>query len=317
MDDLVRFDLNLLVAFDALMTERGVTRAGRVLGITQAAMSNTLRRLRNAFDDPLFVKSGPRMEPTARAIELAEPVRRALAEVRQMLGREGFHPQRSAYMFRIGVVDYGAAMLLPPLLPLLAREAPGVTVELVDVGATEEASALESGTADLVLSRFQWVPPNLLLYRLFQTDYVCVCRRDHPGVGDTLTLEAFVAARHVHYYPRGMHSTVVDEALEGMGLKRTIQARLYSLSLVPFLVAGSDLLAILPEATARHVAPPLGLRILPLPIKTPALRVAIAWHPRTADDPPNVWLRERVKALLSVAGLVQDDAPPAPPHPGG
>ncbi len=309
MNDLVRFDLNLLVAFDTLMTERGVTRAGRVLGITQAAMSNTLRRLRDIFDDPLFVKTGLRMEPTARALELAEPVRRALREVRSALSQERFDPSRSGYMFRIGMVDYAAAMLLPVLLPFLQREAPGVTLELVDIGADEESSALESGTVDLVLSRFQWVPPKVLLHRFFQTRYVCICRPDHPLVGDVLTLEAFLQARHVHYFPRGMTTTVVDEALAAMGLKRDIQARLYSLSLVPFMVAESDLLAIMPEVSARYVAEPLGLKILSIPVETPNLRLAIAWHPRSDRSPPNIWLREQVKRLMAehTGGGVRDE----------
>ncbi len=308
MNDLVRFDLNLLVAFDTLMTERGVTRAGRVLGITQAAMSNTLRRLRDIFDDPLFVKTGLRMEPTPRALELADPVRRALHEVHGALNQERFDPFKSVYRFRVGMVDYAAAMLLPVLLPFLQRTAPGVTLELVDVGGDEESSALESGTVDMVFSRFQWVPPKLMLYRLFQTIYVCVCRPGHPLVGSNLTMEAFIRARHIHYYPRGMTTTMVDEALAAMGLHRNVSVRLYSLSLVPFMVADSDLLAIMPEVTARYVAKPLGLQIVSVPVEIPDLQLAMAWHPRSDQSPPNIWLREQTKILME--GLAGEGAVP-------
>ncbi|MBF0294506.1 MAG: LysR family transcriptional regulator [Magnetococcales bacterium] len=300
MHDLVRFDLNLLVAFDVLMTERGVTRAGRRLGITQAAMSNTLRRLREIFDDPLFVKIGLRMEPTARALELAGPVERALREVRQALNQERFEPSRAEYLFRIGMVDYASVLLLNPLLELLRRKAPGVTLELVDIGGEEERSVLESGEAELVFSRFQWVPPNILLHRVFQMQYACLFRAGHPLVRENgeLTLEAFLEAEHVHFYPRGLTSTVVDESLAHMGRSRKIKARLYSLANLPMAVAESDMMAILPDRVAHRIARPFGLQVAPVPVNTPPLRMALAWHPRTEKSPPNIWLREEVKALL-------------------
>ncbi|MBF0614462.1 MAG: LysR family transcriptional regulator [Magnetococcales bacterium] len=299
MHDLVRFDLNLLVAFDVLMTERGVTRAGRRLGITQAAMSNTLRRLRDIFDDPLFVKIGLRMEPTARALELAGPVERALREVRQALNQERFDPSHAQHLFRIGMVDYASVLLLAPLVELLRVKAPGVALELVDIGGEDERTVLESGAADLVFSRFQWVPPNILLHRVFQMQFVCIFRQDHPLVPDgKLTLDAFLDADHVHFYPRGMTSTVVDEALANLGRSRSIKARMYSLGVIPFMVAQSDLMAVLPDRVARQIAKPLGLGFAPVPVSTPPLRMAIAWHPRTEKSPPNIWLREQVKTIL-------------------
>ncbi|MEO5331608.1 MAG: LysR family transcriptional regulator [Magnetococcus sp. YQC-5] len=299
MHDLVRFDLNLLVAFDVLLTERGVTRAGRRLGITQAAMSNTLRRLRDIFADPLFVKIGLRMEPTARALELAGPVERALKEVRQALNQERFDPTQDQHLFRIGMVDYAAILLLTPLMEFLRQKAPGVVVELVDIGGEDERAVLENGAADLVFSRFQWVPPNIQLHRVFQMQYACIFRAGHPLVPDgRLTLEAFLAADHVHFYPRGMTSTVVDETLAHMGRSRSIKARLYSLGVLPFMVAQSDMMAILPDRVAQLVSTPLGLGVAPVPVNTPPLRMALAWHPRTEKSPPNIWLREEVKTLL-------------------
>ncbi len=300
MHDLIRFDLNLLVAFDVLMTERGVTRAGRRLGITQAAMSNTLRRLRDIFADPLFVKVGLRMEPTARALELAGPVERALKEVRQALNQERFDPGHAQHLFRVGMVDYASVLLLAPLLECLRQKAPGVVLELVDIGGEEERTVLETGAADLVFSRFQWVPPNICLHRTFQMQFACIYRAGHPLVPEgELTLEGFLAAEHVHFYPRGMTSTVVDEALAHMGRSRFIKARLYSLAAIPFMVAGSDLMAVLPDRVARQISQPLGLHFSPVPVKTPPLRMAMAWHPRTEKNPPNIWLREEVKALLA------------------
>lgn len=300
-NDLNRFDLNLLVAFDTLMTERGVTRAGKVMGITQAAMSNTLRRLRDVFGDPLFVKSGLRMEPTARALELAGPVRRALLEVHQTLAQKPFDPAQSDYVFRIGMVDYAAAMLLPKLQPIVQKKAPGVNLEVVDVGGgvDDEIAALESATADLVFSRFQWISPKVMLHRLFETSYVCIHRSDHPLVKEgTLTLDAFLQAPHIHYYPKGMTGTVVDDMLAQMGKSRRIQARLHSLSLIPFILAESDFMAVMPEASTLMLTNSLALKVSKLPFETPKLRLAIAWHPRSDKSPSHIWLRSEIIKLF-------------------
>ncbi|MBF0613211.1 MAG: LysR family transcriptional regulator [Magnetococcales bacterium] len=304
--DIVKFDLNLLVAFDTLMTERGVTRAGRILGITQAAMSNTLRRLRETFDDPLFVKVGHRMEPTARAMELAEPIRTSLDHVRMALNQERFIPAQASNLFRIGMVDYAGAILLPALLNHFSVIAPHITLQVVDIGGEDEVNFLETGVVDLVLSRFQWVPPKVNLHRLFQWEYVCLYRKEHPKMQQGLTLDAFLECQHIHYYPRGMETTVVDEALSLMDRSRHVVARLDTLALIPPMLAQSNLLAVMPEGTAKYFSTAFpALTYQRLPFRTPLLRLALAWHPRTDKSPANIWLREQVKQLL--AELVECD----------
>ncbi|MBF0172708.1 MAG: LysR family transcriptional regulator [Magnetococcales bacterium] len=297
--ELQQFDMNLLLAFETLFIERGVTRAGNVLGITQAAMSNTLRRLRTIFNDPLFVKDGTRMEPTALALELSGPVSAALWEMRQILEVEDFNPATSRTVFRLGVVDYSAAVLIPALIECLQVESPHVSVELIDIGGEDEARFLESGEVDLIFSRFQNIMHKESLKRLYEMHYVCLHRPGHPLVHEgTLTLEAFLQAGHVHYYPKGMVTTVVDEALAHMGASRRIVARMFSLSLVPFIVQSSDLLAVVPEGVARFVAGPLNLSIAPLPIETPPLRIAVAWHRRTENSAQHIWLRQQILSVL-------------------
>ncbi|HIJ84908.1 MAG TPA: LysR family transcriptional regulator [Magnetococcales bacterium] len=299
-NELQNFDLNLLLAFETLFIERGVTRAGNVLGITQAAMSNTLRRLRTIFNDPLFIKDGNRMEPTALALELSGSISASLGEMRQILEIESFDPQSSRTVFRIGAVDYAAAVLLPTLLKRLQNTAPHISVELVDCGGEEERRFLESGEVDLLFSRFQDISTcKESLKRLFEMRYVCLYRTGHPlVVGRKLTLETFLQAKHVHYYPGGMVTTVVDEALAQMGKSRHIVARLFSLSLIPFIVHDSDLMAIVPDGVARFIAGPLNLTIAPIPFDTPPLRLAMAWHPRTENSVQHTWLRQQVLAVL-------------------
>ena len=298
---LSRVDLNLLIAFDALMMEGGVTRAGRRLGITQAAMSNTLRRLREVFDDPLFVKKGHRMEPTSRALELHESASKALFHTHRLLNLKQFDPKQSNMVFRIGTVDYAGALLLPPLVNFFAHESPGMSIQVVDTGGSDELTLLESGQVDLVFSRFQWVPPRVFLYRVFSMTYVCLFRANHPLVHDnTVTMEALLAARHIHYFPRGMDATVVDEVLANLGYKRQIVARMKSFSILPMMLERSDLMTIVPSSTAAYIAKMTGLQWAPLPdmLDTPKLRMAIAWHPRTNQDPANIWLRDSVKEIL-------------------
>ncbi|MBF0134498.1 MAG: LysR family transcriptional regulator [Magnetococcales bacterium] len=298
--ELKNFDLNLLLAFETLFIERGVTRAGNILGITQAAMSNTLRRLRTIFNDPLFVKDGHRMEPTALALELSAPISAALWEMRQILEVEDFDPKTSHSVFRLGVVDYSSAILVPPLLQRLRNQSPNISIELVDIGGEDEERFLESGEVDLIFSRFQGVAIHKdSLKRLFEMRYICIHRPNHPLVADgKITLEAFLQAGHVHYYPKGMITTVVDEALKQLGKSRRIEARLFSLSLLPFIVQGSDLLAIVPDGVAHVIAHPMNLSMVPIPLPTPPLRMAVAWHPRTENSMQHIWLRQQVLSVL-------------------
>ncbi|MBF0421702.1 MAG: LysR family transcriptional regulator [Magnetococcales bacterium] len=297
------FDLNLLLAFETLFIERGVTRAGNVLGITQAAMSNTLRRLRTIFNDPLFVKEGSRMEPTALALELSGPIQDALREMRQIFEVETFNPRKSRTVFHVGMVDYSAAVLLPSLLDRLKEVAPHVSLNLVDIGGEDEERFLETGEVDLIFSRFQNVMHKESLIRLYEMRYVCIARQGHPLVSEgNLTLEAFLKADHVHYYPQGMVTTVVDEALTQAGKSRRIVVRLFSLSLVPFIVQSTDMLAIVPDGVARFVAGPLNLSIIPVPVETPPLRMALAWHPRTENSAQHVWLRQQILLVLEKGG---------------
>lgn len=297
--NLSQFDLNLLVAFNTLMTERGVTRAGRVLGITQAAMSNTLRRLRDTFGDPLFIKSGLRMEPTARALELAEPISRALYHTKRVLDQECFDPVNAQHTFRLGVIDCVASAFLPKLMVQLANNAPGITIEMVDVGSHEQAVLLEQGGVDLSVAWFQWVAGGeLLMQRLFQMEYACLSRPGNPMVGDTLTLEGFLKARHIQYYPRGLETTPVDESLFQMGHTRTIVTKFFSPSTVPYLVSNSDMLAVIPNPFADFLAKPLGLRVDSIPFKTAPLHIAMAWHPRSKNNPADTWFRAQVYAFF-------------------
>ncbi|MBF0448610.1 MAG: LysR family transcriptional regulator [Magnetococcales bacterium] len=297
-----QLDLNLLVAFDTLMTERSVTRSGQVLGITQAAMSNTLRRLRDTFDNPLFIKKGAQMEPTPRAMELSIPITKALYHVGELLNNRDFIPENSTHLFRIAIVECLTSTVLHPLLSILSAQAPNISITVLNCSENRQTSLLDRGEADLVISWFNWMPPKKIQrHHLFKMDFVCLSRRGNPltNSSSTLTLEKFINARHVQYYPQGMDRNPVDESLEKIGKSRKIVTTLSASNAIPQLISRSDLLTVLPRKEALLFQSHFPLNIHPLPFETEPLEIAMSWHKRTDTSLPDIWLREQIKQLAT------------------
>ncbi|MBF0107742.1 MAG: LysR family transcriptional regulator [Magnetococcales bacterium] len=298
-NNLQKVDLNLLVAFDVLMTERSVTQAGRVLGITQAAMSNTLKRLRQTFNDPLFIKLGHSMAPTALALKLSEPITKALDHAQSILKREHFDPGSANRLFRIAISECISAPLLPILLQTLRRVAPGVHLEILEPGGREQTRILDRGEADLLITWFQWVTAGKVhLHRLFDLDFVCIARPGNPHAPEHLSLDGFLAAEHVQYLPPDLTTTPVDEALKQLGHSRKIVCNLNSASILPHLIASTDFLSVLPDHHARFLASGMNLTVHPLPFKVMPLRIAMAWHSRTDESLPDRWMRQTIIDLF-------------------
>ncbi|HIJ84773.1 MAG: transcriptional regulator, LysR family [Magnetococcales bacterium] len=292
-------DLNLLVAFDVLMMERSVTQAGRVLGITQAAMSNTLKRLRLTFGDPLFTKRGHSMEPTALALKLAEPIVKALDHAQSLLVKEQFDPASTNRLFRMAVCDCMSSILIPPLLDHLRKAAPGVRLEVVEPEGPNQAKLLDRGESDLLVTWFQWVTADkVYLHRLFEMNCVCVARPGNPHVGEKLTLEGFLAADHVQFMPPELTTTFVDEALLQQGYTRKIVGRFNNSGIIPHLVATSDLLTVFPDRQAHFLASRMNLEVHSLPFSVMPMRIAMAWHARNEESLPERWLRKVIVDLL-------------------
>ncbi|MBF0421701.1 MAG: LysR family transcriptional regulator [Magnetococcales bacterium] len=297
---LQKIDLNLLVAFDVLMTERSVTQAGRVLGITQAAMSNTLKRLRQTFGDPLFTKHGHSMVPTAQAIKLSEPIVSALNHAQLILKREQFIPASADRLFRVAISDCISSSLVPSLLSRLRAIAPNIRLEMVEPEGTKHEKLLERGEADLLISWFQWVAPGkLYLHRLFEMQCVCLARSGNPHVGEKLTLEGFLAADHIQFFPPQLKTTPVDEALLQQGRFRKVVCSFSNSSIIPHLIANSDLLTVLPDRHAHYLAQGTNLQVHSLPLDVMPLRIAMAWHARSEDSPPERWLRSVILDLFA------------------
>lgn len=287
-------NLNLLVAFDALCRERHVTRAARRVGITQSAMSNSLRQLRALFDDELFVRAPRGVVPTARALSLAEPVRRGLSLLEGAVAPPTFDPSRDARTFVLSADDYVQLVVLPPLLTALAARAPHVRLKVVHSARHAVPEGLARGEVDLAFGWFGAPPPRHRREKLFTERFTCVVRRGHPRVRKRLSLSTWASLPHV-VVSENEEPTAIDRALREHGLSRTIALRVSHVLLVPSLVAATDWAAALSTRVAQRFSE--GLSLHPLPLALAPSTASMAWHERWDADPAHTFLRETVASV--------------------
>lgn len=292
------FDLNLLRVLDMLLTERSVTRAAENLHVTQQAMSGSLRRLRDYFDDPLLVRIGRDMELTPLAQGLVTPVREALLTVESALNyRPRFDPKTTARTFRIAISDYGSFVIMPPLLRLLAREAPQIALD-VRVLVGQSFLALEQGDVDFVTTAHPtdlygpYRPGELIRReRLFSDDFVCITDRNHPDIGGELTLELYRTLRHtaVNFGPNV--ETIVERAWKAHRFRPDIGSTALGFATMLFMLPGTVLVATAQRKLAEVLAPPLNLSIHEAPMAIGTLEEHLFWHDRSTDDQAHAFLR--------------------------
>ncbi len=288
-------NLNLFVAFDALLAERNVTRAAARLGLTQSALSNALRQLRQLFDDPLFVRGARGVTPTPRALALEAPIRRGLAALGAALSPPTFDAERVERRFTIAASDHVALVLLPSLLGTIRRKAPGLSIDVVPWGLHYVTPLLEQGRADLMIGFHGKVPPQHAQRELFVEEFTCIARRGHPTIRSAkLTLKAWLAAPHVVVTEKPDSASTVDRALGAKGLRRIVGVRVPHFSVVPRIVAETDFVAALGARIAAAYAKPLGLRTFAPPLALPPGRIGMVWHERWDADPGHTWLRETI-----------------------
>jgi DNA-binding transcriptional LysR family regulator len=288
-------DLNLLLALDALLEAKNVTRAAEKVGLTQSAMSHALNRLRTVTGDALLVRAAGGMVATPRAEALGPPIRRALDDVRMALRvSTRFDPKTARMFFRVGTSDYGELILLPRIVSRLEREAPGIDLRVAQ--HTEPGPGpLAEGTLDLVVApvRPGDEASGMFAVKLFDERFVSVVRRGHPLAKKKLTLARFASASHALIAPRGAEGSLVDQALARFGMSRHVAVTVPHFLVAPHLVAGSDLLLTVAERVARLLAAPLGLVVLtpPAELRLEGFTMSALWHERTHADPAHVWVR--------------------------
>lgn len=298
------FDLNLLRVLDALLRERSVSRAAERLSLSQPAVSNALNRLRELLDDPLLVRVGRAMQPTARALELEAPIREALQRIQQSLsGGERFDAARSRQRFTIALTDYAELLCMPKLLQSLGNEAPGMALDVRHLSPSLPVEALDKGDLDLVLGRFEDIPARFQRRSWTHETLRLLARRGHPQVRGAIDLPAFLAQRHL-WVSGGQTKGMVDQWLASQGLKRQIAYVTPNYLQAAHLVASSDLLTVLPTRLAEHFARLLPLQVLDLPFDVGQFHLELVYLAQRERDAALQWLIERVA-----------EAAPPPPSP--
>lgn len=302
VEPLKRLNFQHLLYLEALVAERHVTRAADRMWIGQPAMSAALAKLRVVFKDPLLVKTSAGMEPTPRALEIVKRIR----EVQDLLEGRGFEgdafdPLSSTARFCIMASDGISRVLLPELMAIAGRQAPGMRFTVQPGDPRRVAEYLRDGDFDLAISFVRQPPLDLRQTMLYAQRLACIAREGHPVVRGALTLPMFTSQMHAAWgAPSVAYATMeamVDEALEALGATRQVALRVSSLTLLPGVVARSDLLAVVPEQLALSARETLPLQILPLPFEVERVDVSMIWHERVHQDPAHQWLRGTLRDI--------------------
>jgi len=304
-----KIDLHLIRVLHTVLSERSVSRAAVRLGMYQPAVSASLKKLRELAGDPLLVRSGAGMVPTDAGLRMIEPSASILRAAEMLFSdARGFEPQASTLTFRVAAADYLDPLFLPRLVADMKAQAPQAQVEIHPLNAASDYQArLAQGEVDVVVANWLQPPDELHLGKLFTDDVVCLVARDHPAVRRGWTPDSWLATEHVaptptHPGARG----VIDEHLEGLGLRRNISARCAHFGLLPQIVASSLLVLTTGRQFCERFTDRLPLAILPCPVEFPPLVYYQLWHERSHASASGRWLRERVKAVA--AGLRDNDA---------
>ncbi|WP_172955036.1 LysR family transcriptional regulator [Sterolibacterium denitrificans] len=300
--NLRKLDLNLLVALDVLLTMEEVSAAAAKMCLTQSAMSHTLQRLREHFDDPLLVKGKGRMVKTPRAEALAAPLRRALLELQHAIQCDvEFVPATSRHCFHIATNDYGDWTLMPQLMARLAEQAPHVDVKISHFDPENSIVPLESGSIELVFCHPVKHAVGIQQETLFEEDFCCATRAQHPRIGRHLDLDTYLAQSHLRIAPRGGQRDLIDKTLARLGKQRRIALSTPNLSSAPVLLTNSDLVLTAPRRCVQAWQKLLPISLHEPPVALPGFTIAMIWHERFEHDPANLWLRAQMREICHLA----------------
>ncbi|MEC9433155.1 MAG: LysR family transcriptional regulator [Pseudomonadota bacterium] len=296
MSDIGSFDLNLLRALSALLVTRSVSRAAERLGVTQPAVSGMLARLREAFDDPLFVRTQRGILPTPRAEALAEPLAAVLGGIEALLQAEAFDPARAELTLSVAATDYAQRAVLLPFLDRLRREAPGARLSVRPV-APDFARSLAEGELDMALVTPEMAPGTLRSRRLFDETYLTLLRADHPRRQEVATLDGFCDLENaIMSHDGAAFAGATDAALKTLGRRRRVVASVPNFTILIDLVRRSDMIAVVPSRLAREET---GVANVRPPVEIEGFRKILVWHERLQHDPAQIWLRQLIAECAS------------------
>lgn len=297
--NLSAIDLNLLVAFEALLEERSVTLAAQRLHLGQPAMSAALGRLRVLFEDELFIRMGREMQPTSKAIEIASGILAALHQIRQTLeASQVFDPIASSRRFAIGSPDYTSSVVIPSLLEFCSQKAPQLNFRLIGYEKDNVGELLEQGAIDVALGVFPMPPQQTHHIALFQERFVGIARQGHPSIDrGTMSLETFASQSHALVTLRRDITGEMDKLLAQHHLQRRVAITTPHMLALPAILATTDLVATLPDRVALQLAHLHNLELFELPVETETWTVSMLWSKLADKDAANAWLRHTLNAI--------------------
>lgn len=293
-------DLELLVLFKTILRERSVTRAAEVLQLNQPTASQSLRRLREMVNDELFVRSGRGVAPTARAMELVEPVEKIISLLEnEVLKRKDFAPNSSDRHFVVNMSDLGELVFTPPLLRRLRKEARQMSLETLSLPPQDLLDAMLHGRVDLSLGNYPELTAGSVYSQLLgEHPVVCIIRGDHPLACAELTVETYAQAEHVGLLGLGHAQRRIEQSIADLGISRQVVYRSRNFVSIPFMVQATDLIATIPKMLAVVYAPILNIKICKPPFEIAPIQIRQYWTERQHRDPGQVWLRRVVSDLF-------------------
>ncbi len=310
-NDLRKFDLNLLIVFEAVFTTGNISKAARQLNQSQPTLSNSLTRLRGLVDDPLFVRKGKGVEPTTKAISMIGPVRDALQIIRTgVAGSMEFEPSLSKRTFRILILDQLEPILIPPVVRQI-QDHQSVSLEAVPLATTPVVESLNNGTLDLALSVFTNDLDEFECEVVGCADLVVIARKDHPKINGPFTIEHLREISHIALIPQMRALSRVDEALQRLNIERHIAYTVTKMWSFPYIVANTDLIALFPGDFARAAARHFPIELQPVPFEVPEQQIYMIWKKNLTDDPGHRWLRNQIKSAYRQSLMELEAADPA------
>ena len=300
MNNIASVDLNLLVAFDAILRERSITLAAQRIGLSQPAMSSALGRLRRTFNDQLFVRTRDGMQPTPYAQLIAPSIQRACELIADSLQvGAGFDPGASTRTFSLYMTDIGEAVFLPRLLGALATRAPGVNLRVLRVPERGAHDAMAAGDVDIAVGLFPSLKAGFFQQRLYRDEFVCVLRADRSKARASLSARQFAAMRHAVITTAGTgHEATVERAFVEHRLRPRVALTIPHFMAVPVIVAQTDVVVTVPRRLALAFAGYPNLRLAAPPIPIPHFEIKQHWHKRYHHDQANRWLRHVIAELF-------------------
>jgi DNA-binding transcriptional LysR family regulator len=290
--ELKDIDLNLLVIFNQLLTEKKVSKVAENLGLGQPGVSNALARLRKLFGDELFIRTSSGMQPTPFADQLAESIGYALGMIHGAINvKNSFDPAASKRSFSVGMTDIGEIYFLPLLMEKIQKVAPAVSISTVRNTTIHLKDSMEAGHVDLAIGLLPQLKAGFFQQRLFTQQYVCMFRQGHPLNKRKILASDFFAADHVAIVSAGTGHGIVDELLDKNSPQRKVKLTVPHFVGVGHILQSTNLVATVPERLAERMEKPFGLKYVTHPVKLPQFAINLFWHAKYHKDPANQWLR--------------------------